>query len=204
MPLAPTDSREGGALAGTSSGAHVLADGTTAAPVWIGDAGRPAFGWFHSPSGDRCRGGAVICPPVGQDYIRAHYAIRLLAEQLAAAGFCALRFDYDGTGDSAGDDEGPERTASWLATVGQAMTALRAAGIPRLSLVGLRLGATLAAVAAAADGGADDVVLWDPYVSGRDFLREQALMSSAMFGTEPSGDGSVEVPGFWYGAVAAG
>ena len=178
-------------------------EGAAAWPVCFGDEARPAFGWFHSPAGGACLGGAVICPPLGQDYIRAHYALRLLAEQMAAAGFCALRFDYDGTGDSAGSDSDGNRAEAWLTTVRQAISLLRGSGIEDITLIGLRLGGTLAALAGAGDGGVDQVVLWDPYVSGRSFLREERLISVAQLGVQPSQDGSVEIPGFWYDEVTA-
>ena len=53
--------------------------------------------------------GVVIVPPVGYEYWSSHRTLRTLAERLAGQGCCALRFDFDGTGDSAGDqwDPGP-------------------------------------------------------------------------------------------------
>ncbi|MGH9105280.1 MAG: hypothetical protein ACRDZX_05480 [Acidimicrobiales bacterium] len=174
-----------------------------ARPIWFGPEGRPAFGWFHSPAGDKCRGGVVICPPLGQEHIDAHYGLRLLAEQLAVAGICALRFDYDGTGDSAGDNDDPARVSSWLATVEHAVAAVRAAGAANVCLVGLRLGATLAATAAATTGDIDQVVLWDP-CSGRQFLREQKALRAMQFGAPPGmPEGSVELLGVRFGPATA-
>jgi pimeloyl-ACP methyl ester carboxylesterase len=179
-------------------------EATSARPVWFGDDRRPAFGWFHWPASGLNRGGVVLCPPVGQDYIRAHYALRLLAEQLATAGFCVLRFDYDGTGDSAGTNDDPDRVPSWLTSVRQAVEVVRAAGAPSICLVGLRFGATLAAAVAAEDGDIDQVVLWDPCASGRSFLREQRAISTMTFGVpQSSPDGSVEIPGFQFDAATA-
>jgi pimeloyl-ACP methyl ester carboxylesterase len=130
--------------------------------------------------------------------------MRLLAEQLAAAGFCVLRFDYDGTGDSAGTNGDPDRVPSWLTTVRQAVDVVRAAGAPGVCLVGLRFGATLAASVAAADGGIDQIVVWDPCASGRSFLREQRAISTMTLGV-PQGppDGPVEIPGFQFDAATA-
>ena len=92
-----------------------------ATPIWFGAEHRPLLGWFHSPPGGRARGGVVVCPPIGRDYLQAHYALRMLAETLAELGMCVLRFDYDGTGDSAGDDSDPGRVASWMASVRSAL-----------------------------------------------------------------------------------
>ncbi len=178
---------------------------TSSRPVWFGDTDRPAFGWFHRPAHGRARAGAVICPPLAFSYLHTHYALRLLAERLAANGFCAVRFDYDGTGDSAGGNDDPGRVEAWVATVRSAMALVREAGVDDVCLIGMRFGATLAAQAAASDGRADQVVLWDPCASGRSFLREQRAISTITLGSPPdSPDGSVEIPGTRYDAITAG
>ncbi len=150
------------------------------------------------------RAGAVICPPLAFHYVHTHYALRLLADRLAASGFCALRFDYDGTGDSAGGNHDGHRAEAWAATVRSAMSLVRATGVGDVCLVGLRFGATLAALVAAGDRAADQVVLWDPCASGRSFLREQRAISTITLGspTAPS-DGAVEIPGTLYDATTA-
>jgi alpha-beta hydrolase superfamily lysophospholipase len=181
------------------------ADGVTnARPVWFGEDLRPAFGWFHSPQDGLASGGAIICPPIGFNYLHCHYALRLLAERLAANGLCALRFDYDGTGDSAGGNDDPDRVQAWLATVRRAVRLVRDTGVDEVCVVGMRFGATLAAQVAATDGEIDQVVLWDPCASGRSFLREQRAISTITLGsTADSSDGSVEIPGIRYNAATA-
>src|SRR5580700_7842999 len=136
-----------------------------ATPIWFGPEHRPLLGWFHSPPDARARAGVVICPPVGRDYLQAHYALRMLAEKLAELGLCVLRFDYDGTGDSAGDDTDPDRVASWMASIRSALGVVREAGPIALSMVGMRLGATLAGMVAEQEEAIDSLVLWDPAVS---------------------------------------
>ncbi len=176
---------------------------TSSRPVWFGDEERPAFGWFHSPDDGLARGGAVICPPLGFDYIHGHYALRLLAERLAAGGFCVLRFDYDGTGDSAGGTGDPGRLDAWTATVQRAVSLVRETGVNEVCAVGMRLGAGLAAEAVATDSRIDQLVLWDP-CSGRSFLREQRAISTITLGSSAvSSDGSVEIPGMVYDADTA-
>ena len=66
----------------------------------------------------------MLCPPLGFDYLQSYRAFRMLADQLAAAGFCVVRFDYDGTGDSVGGSR-DARLAAWTATVQSAKTMLR-------------------------------------------------------------------------------
>ena len=41
-----------------------------------------------------------VLPPVGYEYWSSHRSLRTLAERLAQNGCLALRFDFDGTGDS--------------------------------------------------------------------------------------------------------
>jgi alpha-beta hydrolase superfamily lysophospholipase len=168
----------------------------TAIPMWFGPHERPLLGWFNTPAAGTARAGAVICPPFGRDYMHAHYALRLLAEGLAEQGICVVRFDYDGTGDSVGDDRDPSRVTAWLASVKAAIDRLRDSGVRSVFLIGMRLGATLAGVVAEGDGDIAGLVLWDPVVSGRAYLREQRATAALAFAmTKPSADGSVEAPG---------
>src|SRR6185312_15536152 len=129
-------------------------------PIVFGSADDPLFGWFPAPRAPARRAGVVICNPIGDDYVRAHRALRHLAERLQRAGFAVLRFDFGGTGDSVGD-------------VGRAIDELRArSGVEEVCVAGLRLGATLAAVAAAERGDVAAVVLWSAYLDGRSYVDE--------------------------------
>jgi alpha-beta hydrolase superfamily lysophospholipase len=115
----------------------------------------------------------VLCNPVGDDLIRAHRTLRHMAEDLAAAGLPVLRFDFDGTGDSAGDERDPGRVAAWREDVRLAVDEIKQrAGVDRVALVGLKLGGTLASVAAEAMGGVDALVLWGAQETGSAFVSE--------------------------------
>ena len=176
-----------------------------AQPIWFGEKERPAFGWLHLPPGGVSRGGVLVCPPIGRDYLQGHYALRLLAESLADAGFSVLRFDYDGTGNSAGDNLDPNRVESWLATVRHAVQLLREMGNVDLSAVGMRIGSLLATTVSASGAALDQLVLWDPCVSGRAFLREESALYSLLTGdievTPLLSDGSLETSGMIYDAA---
>jgi alpha-beta hydrolase superfamily lysophospholipase len=141
-------------------------------PFYFGDSGRPLFGVHHPPRGAHRRAGVVICHPFGQEYLRAHRSLRELGGRLAGAGFHVLRFDYHGCGDSAG--EGNEaRLEEWLGDTAAAVAEIReAAGSTPVALVGLRLGATLAGLAASRLGSVEALVLWDPVIDGARYLRE--------------------------------
>ncbi len=142
---------------------------------------------------------------MGLEGVCARRTFAILADELAAAGILTLRFDYDGTGDSVGSDEDPDRVASWLDGVLQAVDFVRRAGAPKVAVVGMRLGATLAAAAVSGEGqtpGApiDGLVLWDPCASGRAYLRAQRALHAFSLENGATDDGSVEAPGVVYSA----
>ena len=98
---------------------------------------------------ERAKGcGLVLCNPFGQEAIRAHRFFRILSQRLATAGVDVLRFDYFGTGDSAGEDADFDLDGAVLDTLAAAEL-LRVQGrFQNLVFVGLRLGASIAALAA--------------------------------------------------------
>ena len=88
--------------------------------------GRYLFAWHHGPHPAlRRRGAVVLCPPLGSECVVAYRVWRILAERLAGAGFDVLRFDYEGTGDSAGDSEEPGRLEAWIGDIEQVMKEAR-------------------------------------------------------------------------------
>jgi alpha-beta hydrolase superfamily lysophospholipase len=172
----------------------------TATPLWFGPKERPLFGWWHVPDGGRARGGVVLCPPFGMEAAAAGPALRRLAQQFEEEGFVVLRFDYDGTGDSAGGTGDPGRVDAWLSGIQAAVDLVLACGVARVALVGLRMGATLAAVGATRGTKVDAIALWDPCPSGRSFLRHERLMREVIGIGEVADDGSVEGPGIVFPA----
>ncbi len=152
-------------------------------------------GWFHAPAEATASGrGVVLCPPFGQDAVCTGRGWRALADTLAAAGLPALRFDYPGTGDSAGD-EAPGNLDAWISSVRAAADWLRARpGVREVALCGFRLGADLAAAAAAGrPRETPALALLAPVGSGRAWLRQLMLGSGA--GPAPSADW-LETAGF--------
>lgn len=140
-------------------------------PFYFGSSDRPLFGIYHPPSSDTVRsGGVVLCPAIGQDYMRTHRGLKQLASQLAKAGFPVLRFDYFGTGDSGGESDAGT-VDQWLEDIETAVQELKdTADVESVSLVGLRIGATLAARAATRRSDVDRVILWDPVLDGEDYV----------------------------------
>jgi uncharacterized protein len=141
-------------------------------PCQFGRPAAPLFGIYRPPRVSVARNaGVLLCPPIGLEYLRTHYAIRLLAKQLAAVGFHVLRFDYHGTGDSSGE-VGTGQFQMWVDDVVLAARELAdICGAADLTMVGLRMGAVFALEALARQGaGARGIVLWDPVVDGADYL----------------------------------
>jgi pimeloyl-ACP methyl ester carboxylesterase len=151
-------------------------NGVESVARWLGTPDRPHFSWLDFP-GDRLVVGAVVfCPTMGLEAAYSARAVRDLAHRLAASRWVALRMDYAGIGDSAGSWTDPELVEEWLRGVREAIQYVRDLGVARVAVVGLRLGATLAAAELARGGVVDDLVLWDPSPTGKAFLREQRAL----------------------------
>ncbi len=140
--------------------------------------GQPVFGWLHQPSErETIDHGVIICPPIGYEQLHSHRSLRYLADCLARESIPTLRFDWHGTGDSPGNDEDPHRVSTWLHNIRDASEWMRThLGCRKVSLIGLRLGATLAALASA-DNRIDHLVLWSPVTKGRAYVREMKAIS---------------------------
>lgn len=163
------------------------------------------FGCVHPARAALARGTVVLCQPHGHEYAKAHRTLRQLAENLAQAGYTVMRFDLHGNGDSEGTfEEG--HLGRWLRDVTAAVQEGRArSSCRRVCLVGARLGATLAWLAAARERIADALVLWDPIVRGADYLADLTAGESSRrrslwtrVSTSPGDDESVEYIGFAY------
>jgi dienelactone hydrolase len=168
-----------------------------AVPTWFGPEDRSLFGWVHVPESPGGQG-VVLCPSIGIEGEATQLAYRTLAVALADAGCAVLRFDYDGTGDSVGAPDDPDRFDAWIASIDFGLDYLRDAGAVHLHLVGARLGAALAARAAADRDDVASLTLWYPWTKGSQFVRYQrALRRMYAVGEAPDAvNGSTEIPGF--------
>ena len=165
--------------------------------LYFGEGDETLFGWYHRAERTIRRDVvAVLCAPVGPEYTRSHRTVRHLADRLARAGIPALRFDYHGSGDSAGSESDPDRLGHWKRSIAAAVReARRLSRCERVCLIGVRLGATLAALEAE-EVNADLLVLWNPVVKGRSYVRElQAMAMTAKNGPAEISDG-LECAGF--------
>lgn len=172
-------------------------------PYFFGGSAMPLFGCLYPPRTEfRRRHGIVICYPTFGDYTRTHRACKQLAIRLSNAGFPTLRFDYWSCGDSGGD-ELPASLQTWMSNIGAAREELVANYSPnRICLIGLGLGGTLAMAAAAQSEKVETLILWDPVLSGREYLQElsaqhQTYISTNNLVDEPFANaGTAELSGF--------
>ena len=123
------------------------------------------IGWLHEADGRR---GVVIVGAHGFEDLCSRRFLTLLGGRIASAGLPALQFDYPGCGDAAGDHTEPDRVAAWTAGIGAAIDRLkRETGVEEVIVVGFRLGALLAPLAAAGRDDVAGIALLAPPASGR-------------------------------------
>ena len=147
-------------------------------PFFFGTKERRLFGAYDPPRGTGRRG-AVVCYPWAREYLLAHPTLRHLARLLSGRGFHVLRFDYSGTGDSAGDAADASQD-QWLADVQTAVDELKEVGqLAQVGLIGMRYGAALAAWTAGRRRDIDRLVMWDPVFDGRAYLAELGVPPQA-------------------------
>ena len=152
--------------------------------------------WLHLPTdGQARRAGVVICSPMGYEYAHSYRSLLTLADRLAQAGLPALRLDYHGSGASPGDALTPGLVEKWIENVHSGIRVMEELTNREVSLFGLRLGATLAGVAAARFQ-VDHFVAWAPVVSGRSFVRELDAMAKIAGATRPEAANYLEAGGF--------
>jgi len=87
-----------------------------------------------------------------------------------------MRFDYYGTGDSAGMLRDADLD-QWQSNINTGLEELKdISGISKVSLVGLRFGAALAATAPVQSHRVRKLVLWDPVVTGANYIKNLRRM----------------------------
>ena len=130
------------------------------------------FTVLHDAQAEPHRSPFVFCHPFGEEKLWAHRAYVTFARALAQRGHPVLRLDFRGNGDSSG-----EFAASSLSTMLQDVdraidTVKQRTGAASVNLLGLRFGATLAALAADRREDVASLVLWAPVVNGGRYMQD--------------------------------
>jgi uncharacterized protein len=129
--------------------------------------GRRLFGAWQGTE-QPPRAAALFCHPFGEEKKSSHRAFYETARAMAAESVASLRFDMTGCGDSEGEFDAAT-LALWREDIASAWDELkRRAGEAPLSLIGLRLGATLAADALELLNGVRALILWQPILEGKE------------------------------------
>lgn len=146
-------------------------------PFYFG-AKRELFGVFHATTAPASKG-LLLCPPLGQDQIRCHRLYRQLAHALVAEGIAVLRFDYYGTGDSAGASVEVDWDRCVADTIVAANELRVRSGARQITAFGARLGGNVA-LAAARAGCLAGLVTWDPVLDGSAYVARLDDMQKAL------------------------
>lgn len=163
---------------------------STETPLYFAGPGGSLFGILHEPAGDSTAPPFLFCHAFGEEKLWAHRVFVALAREMAGRGRRVLRFDLAGHGDSDGD---VERTSlqSHLADIHAAIDFVKARlGAPSVSLLGLRLGATEAALVADTRADVAELVLWQPITDGARYMQELLRVNLT---TQLAVDGAVSV-----------
>jgi pimeloyl-ACP methyl ester carboxylesterase len=141
-------------------------------PLFLENGKARLFGVFHEAEGHNDEGQAILlCPPGPQEYMASHWMLRRLASQLTKDGHSVLRFDYFGTGDSEGESADGNLETWKTDIVAAAHTLCQLTGADRATLVGYRLGASLAWLASHDfEERPRNLVLWQPVVDGKSYV----------------------------------
>jgi alpha-beta hydrolase superfamily lysophospholipase len=164
-------------------------------PLYFPSGDHMLFAWLHHPAQPcRARWGVVICKAFGYEALCAHRSVRTFADAAAALGVPVLRFDYLGCGDSADIDPGADQLEAWTQDIVHAVAELRRrTGVERVCLLGFRLGALLATLAAERCQ-VEALAMVAPVLSGRRFLKEARTLELAASAAAGAGAAQVEIP----------
>lgn len=176
-------------------------------PGWLAAKPGEVFCWYHQPDEPGRKQGIILCDTLGSERMSLHLAYRYLALELCRAGFPVLRVDYHGTADSGGGPREPQRLRAWLDSLHAGCDYLKQrAGVSEITAFGAHFGGTLAALLAAERADVTELVLWGPFLRGRDFLRS-AKAFARLAGGNPEKhrpqdwqEGDLEVVGFLHTA----
>lgn len=133
-----------------------------------GTRGKLFASYFPPAATPHAAGDILVVPPFAEEMNRCRAMLSLQARALAAIGVGTLIVDPYGTGDSAGDFIDGSWSL-WRDDLRGALAWLRARGRGCGSLLGVRLGAIMAAELAQQDGRIEHLLFWQPVLNGKQF-----------------------------------
>ena len=155
-------------------------------PIFFENGNYKLFGVLHSPQSNRPneqtikRTGIVLCHPLFEEKLISHRFFVNMARLLADEGFYCLRFDFMGHGDSDGDFENISIT-SQISDICCALSFFKnQTEITAVGLLGVRFGATLAALACSEISGIDFLIMISPILNGSQYMQQCLRTNLAM------------------------
>jgi len=141
-------------------------------PFYFANGTYRLFGVLDEPDRQSRGTGYVLCYPFAEERLWSQRVYVDFARELSRRGNPVLRFDFMGTGDSEGKFEDAD-VETFLSDIGCAMRTLntKIPGLNDVGLIGLRFGATLAALAAERSD-VSRLILWDPIIDGNQYMQE--------------------------------
>lgn len=139
-------------------------------PYWLGDRDRQLYAALHRPASMRGSTAVLFAPPLLHEQPRSRRFVTEVASGLAALGLPCLRFDFFGTGDSAGASEQLDFD-SMSADLSLATRALRQrTGAERIAVLAWRASSLALWHWALGGGVASRLIFWEPLSDGAQWL----------------------------------
>ena len=131
------------------------------------------FGVLHLPLGVPKKSGFILCHPFGEEKLWTQLVYVNFARELTHRGYPVFRFDYMGNGDSDGNFEDSSVETN-LADIRCAREFFKekAGPLRSVGLIGIRFGATLAALVSEDEPEIDRLILWEPILDGSRYMQE--------------------------------
>lgn len=143
-------------------------------PLYFSNGTRNLFGIFHLPDVQIANGqGFIFLHPFAEEKLWTHMVYVNFARVLAEKGYTVLRFDFMGHGDSEGDFKDSD-ILTRLSDIDASINIFKqkVPSVERLGFLGLRFGASLAALASEKYSDMAKLILWEPILSGEKYMQE--------------------------------
>jgi len=142
-------------------------------PMIFSNGGDSLFGILHCPEGSHPRCGVILCHPFGEEKLWSHRVFVNFAREAALRGIAVIRFDFRGHGDSSGSTE-DNSLHNFSSDIDSAAARFleECPSIECMGILGLRFGASLAALYASEKESINRIVLWEPIVFGARYMQE--------------------------------
>lgn len=143
------------------------------------DSGPRLFGTvMQTPSSEKPDFGVVFFQAFGEERQKSYRSTFVFASRLAKQGIPSFRFDCSGVGDSEGDMKDTTVEQMLDESVHAVEVAKHEMGVNKVILLGIRMGAAIAVMAAPRIDNVSACILWNPIIKGSKYFRE--LMRTEM------------------------